>query len=230
MLCLGRPRLALGIVVRPLVERDDPLPGLVDHLLAELDGLGQDDLFFRGQESDLADLLEVHPDRVVDPDHVGAEGLELLGCRLFELDRVELGGSIERNGGALAVLAHDLDTQIGSFGEGVRRGHQEIVVVVLVLIDFDGRHGDAIGPHRRELGSLQIVLGAPRAGQDGLHEQLVGGIGHGHASTGRASRLVCSSRRSSERRASLYWRSWSSRRPIAEMSPRRSASACSARL
>ena len=57
------------------MERDDPLPGRLDELLAELDRLGQDDLFLGGQEGDLADLLEVHPDRVVDPDHVGARSL-----------------------------------------------------------------------------------------------------------------------------------------------------------
>ena len=47
-------------------------------------GAFEDDVEFSGgtligrQERDLADLLEVHPDRVVDADHVGGEGLELL--------------------------------------------------------------------------------------------------------------------------------------------------------
>ena len=49
------------------------LPRLLDELLAELDRLGEDDLLLGGQQRDLADLLEVHPDRVVDPDHVGAD-------------------------------------------------------------------------------------------------------------------------------------------------------------
>ena len=44
MLRLGRPGLVLGVVGRPLVERDDALPGRLDDLLAELDRLGQDDL------------------------------------------------------------------------------------------------------------------------------------------------------------------------------------------
>ena len=72
VLRLRGPGLALGVVERPLVERDDPLPRLLDELLAELDRLGEDDLLLGGQQGDLADLLEVHPDRVVDPDHVGA--------------------------------------------------------------------------------------------------------------------------------------------------------------
>ena len=91
VLGLGRPGLALGVVERPLVERDDRLPGLDDDLLAELDGLGEDDLLLGREERDLADLLEVHPDRVVDPDHVRGQGLELLGRRLLDFLGVELG-------------------------------------------------------------------------------------------------------------------------------------------
>ncbi len=90
------PRLALGVVEGPLVERHDPLPGLLDHLLAELDGLREDDLLLGGQQGDLADLLEVHPDRVVDADHVGADGLEVLGGRLLDLLRVELRRGVDR--------------------------------------------------------------------------------------------------------------------------------------
>ena len=66
VLRLGQPGLALGVVGRPLVERDHPLPGRLDQLLAELDRLGQDDLLLGGQEGHLADVPEVHPDRVVD--------------------------------------------------------------------------------------------------------------------------------------------------------------------
>ena len=68
-----------------------PLPGASDDLLAEFDRLGQDDLLLGGQEGDLADLPQVHADRVVHLDHVGREGLELLGGRLVELLRVERG-------------------------------------------------------------------------------------------------------------------------------------------
>ena len=113
VLRLGGPGLALGVVGRPLVERDDPLPGRLDELLAELDRLGQDDLFLGGQQGDLADLLEVHPDGIVDPDHVGRERLELLGGRLLELDRVELGRGVgrQRRAGRLA-LDRDVDRDV----------------------------------------------------------------------------------------------------------------------
>ncbi len=85
VLRLGPPRLALGVVEGPLVEADDRLPGELHHPLAELDRLGQDDLLLGGEEGDLADLPQVHPDRVVDPDHVGRECLDLVGGRLAEL-------------------------------------------------------------------------------------------------------------------------------------------------
>ena len=88
------------------------LPRLLDDLLAELDGLGQDDLFLGGQQGDLADLLEVHPDRVVDADHVGADGLEVLGGRLLDLLGVELGRRVGRRAWRPvdgAVLGDDLD-------------------------------------------------------------------------------------------------------------------------
>ena len=118
----------LGIVERPLVERDDPLPGRLDELLAELDRLGQDDLLLGGQEGHRADLPEVHPDRVVDPDHGRRE---LLGGRLLALLRVELGGSI---GGECArlgpVLVDYLDTADDRVGGC--RGQVEIGVVVRI--------------------------------------------------------------------------------------------------
>ena len=113
-------RLALGVVVRPLVERDDALQGLVDHLLPEFDRLGQHDLFLGRQQGDLADLLEVHADRVVDPDHVGAERLELFLGGLLELDRIELRRCIERDAaGCLAVLADDFDAEVGGLRQCV---------------------------------------------------------------------------------------------------------------
>ena len=67
------------------MERDDPLPGCLDELLAELDRLGEDDLLLGGQEGDPADLREVHPERVVHPERIGREHLQLLGGRLAEL-------------------------------------------------------------------------------------------------------------------------------------------------
>ena len=70
--------------------------GSLDDLLAELDRLREDDLLLGGEQRDLADLLEVHPDRVVDPDHVRGQRLELLGRRLLDLLRVELGRRIGR--------------------------------------------------------------------------------------------------------------------------------------
>ena len=91
VLGLGRPSLVLGVVGRPLVERDDALAGRLDELLAEFDRLGQDDLFLGAQEGDPSDLSEVHPNRVVDADHVGRECLELLDSRLLELPRLEPG-------------------------------------------------------------------------------------------------------------------------------------------
>ena len=158
------------------MERDDPLPRRLDHLLAELDGLGQDDLFLGGQQGDLADLLEVHPDRVVDPDHVGRDRLELLGGGLLDLLRVELGGRVGRQlGGGIdrAVLGHDDDADIGAV-LGDLGPEVEIVVVVIVVI---AGHGDAgLGPRRAQaghLGFLEVRLGATGPRQDGLHELLV---------------------------------------------------------
>ena len=119
------------------MERDDTLPRRLDELLAELDRLGQDDLFLGGQQGDLADLLEVHPDRVVDPDHVGGDRLELLGGRLLDLGRVQLG---RRVGGklvvdGLAVLADDLDRDVAAV-RVVATAEDEILVVVLVVSTF----------------------------------------------------------------------------------------------
>jgi len=93
--------------------------------------LPQDDLLLGRQEGDRADLPEVHPDRVVDPEHVRGERLELLSGRRLALLRVELGGSI---GGECArlgpVLVDYLDTADDRVGGC--RGQVEIGVVVRI--------------------------------------------------------------------------------------------------
>ncbi len=168
VLRLGRPRLALGIVERPLVQGDDALPGRLHEELAQLDGLGQDDLLLRRQEGDLADLLEVHPDRVVDPDHVRRERLELLRRGLLELLGVELRRRVEGDLQVRVRLDPDLDTQVGGVGEGVGRREDEIVVLRFVLLVDDG--GRLERAHAGEASRLHVVLGPPRAAEDGLDE------------------------------------------------------------
>ena len=170
VLRLGGPRLALGVVQGPLVERCHALPGLLDHLLAELDGLGQDDLFLGGQQGDLADLLEVHPDRVIDADHVGADGLEVLGGRLLDLLGVELGrafGRKARRGIGRAVLGHDLDVHLAvvAGGGGELRAELEIVIVIVVIVIRCGdsrRSPTARRAQAGELGLLEVGLGTAR--------------------------------------------------------------------
>ena len=149
VLRLRGPGLALSVVERPLVERHEALPRLLDELLAELDGLGQDDLFLGGQQGDLADLLEVHPDRVVDADHVGTDGLEVLGGRLLDLLGVELGrpfGRQARRGIDRPVLGHDLHAHDAVFLGLADRPEVEILVVIVVVIVRGDRHG---GPGSR---------------------------------------------------------------------------------
>ena len=241
MLRLLRAGLALGVVERPLVQRDEALPRLVDELLAELDGLGQDDLFLGGQQGDLADLLEVHPDRVIDADHVGADGLEVLGGRLLDLLGVELGRPLGRElGGGVerGVVGDDLDVHLGiaTRGGGLRTEVEIVVVVVIVVVIAGDGGGTARGAHAGELGLFEIGLCAARPREHGLHELLVERIGgHGFllgdlgqartAAVGRASNRVSSRRRSMDRRVSLTRRisSWS--RSMASVSPARSASA-----
>ena len=166
------------------MERDDPLPGRLDHLLAELDGLGQDDLFLGGQQGDLADLLEVHPDRVVDPDHVGGDRLELLGRGLLDLLGVELGRGIGRQlGGGVrgAVIGDHDDPDVGAVLAGRLGTEVEVLVVVFVVVATgDGRARlRAGGPETGQLGFLEVGLGAAGTRQDGFDELLVEGIG-GH--------------------------------------------------
>ena len=128
VLRLHGPRLVLGVVEGPLVERHHRLPRLLDHLLPELDGLGEDDLLLGGQQRDLADLLEIHPDRVVDADHVGREGLELLGRRLLDLLRVELRrsfGGQTRGGLGDASFADDRLRRVSSVASSARRAGRD---------------------------------------------------------------------------------------------------------
>ena len=173
LLLLGS-RLALGVVERPLVEGHDALPGLLDHLLAELDRLREDDLFLGGQQGDLADLLEVHPDRVIDADHVGADGLEVFGGRLFDLGRTELRRRIGRQLGAvrrrIVLDDHgDVAALIGGLGTQV-----QVVVIVIVVVVRDGH------------GRLR-----PRRGAGRRAWPLPSRPCHGAAGTGRLRRVAC---------------------------------------
>ena len=189
VLGLRRARLALGVVERPLVQRQDGLPGLDDDLLAELDRLGEDDLLLGGEQGDLADLLEVHPDRVVDPDHVGGQRLELLAGRLVHGVGRQLGGRLHALGHLDALdrlLLDDLDRELGGAGLRVLVGREiEVLVVVIVEVGVrvgghrGGRGARTPGPHRRQLRFLELALGAARARREhGLDELLVQGIGH----------------------------------------------------
>ena len=175
VLRLGRPGLALGVVEGPLVEREDALPGRLDHLLAELDRLGQDDLFLGGQQRDLADLLEVHPDRVVDPDHVGGDRLELLRGRLLDRLRVELGRRVGRQlgGGLGAIVGHDDDPDVGAVAGVGAEVDVVVLVFVLVVVIGDGDTGRARWAQAGKLGLFEVSLGAAWPRQDGLHELLV---------------------------------------------------------
>ena len=103
--------------------------GSLDDLLAELDRLGEDDLLLGGQQRDLADLLEVHPDRVVDPDHVRGE-LASSSSRggLVDLGRPTASPGASRSGGHLdaldRLLGDDLDRQLG--GVRARRPRAQV--------------------------------------------------------------------------------------------------------
>ncbi len=184
VLRLLRASLALGVVQGPLVEADHGLPRLLDHLLAELDRLGEHDLLFGGQQGDLADLLEVHPDRVVDPDHVRRERVELLRRRFFELGRVELGRFLDgRQRGArdgLAALADHLDADLARVirvelqFDVVVLGIDAVGVLGFVLID----RRRATRSETRELRLLQLGLATPRACQHGLDELLIERVAH----------------------------------------------------
>src|SRR5207249_1505067 len=123
-------------------------------------------------------------------------------------------------------LDADLDAILGHIGECVGWAEGELVLFFLIfLLD----HGRLERAHARELGGLEVILRPPWAGEDGFDEELVGGVdGHDQPPIVRARSRVCSARRSRDRRASWYWRSWSSRRAMASWSSLRSASACSA--
>ncbi len=123
------------------MERDHRLPGRLDHPLAELDGLGQDDLLFGRQQGDLADLLEVHPNGIVDPDHVRRDGLEFLGRGLVDLLWVDLGRRVRGQLGGRAGhgAASDQDDLRLAVGDQL---FVEIVVVIVVVVG-DGDRGRA---------------------------------------------------------------------------------------
>ena len=156
------PGLALGVVERPLVERDDRLPRLLDDLLAQLDRLGQDDLLLRGEQGDLADLLEVHPDRVVDPDHVRGErlGLQLLGGGLLDLGGRQLRAGRPRPAGtgtpSIASSLDDLDRRARRVRLVASSGRSSVEVLVdrrpsSTSASTSGRRAPArrpFGPHR----------------------------------------------------------------------------------
>ena len=248
VLRLGGPGLALGVVERPLVERDDRLPRLLDDLLAELDGLGQDDLFLGGQQGDLADLLEVHPDRVVDADHVGADRLELLGGRLLDLLRVELGRGLRPAAWRPSRSCRPRRTTSTDSTSAARRARRrrppdqvEVLVVVVVVVDrrsADGGRGRATGAGRRAWpprGRPWRGAVATRTASTSCLSSGSAGIGSSFGSRRQAARGrgrpgeqsgVWSRRRSSDRRAVVELAAFErSSRSIASASPARSASA-----
>ena len=148
--------VALGVVAGPEPQREHRPPGLLDDLLAELDGLGEDDLLLGVQQRDLADLLEVHAHRVVDADHVLGHGVQL-GLRggLVLLVVLDLGRGL-LPGLLLGFLDGDLHAQLGG---GVEGGRAQLVLV-LGLDDV----------------AVQVALAAL---EDRGHEQLVSGV-HRH--------------------------------------------------
>ena len=86
-------------------------------MLAEFDGLGEDDLLLSLEQRDLADLFEVHADGVVNADHVRGHRLQLglgggpLRLLLVQLDRWLLPRLF------LALLDGDLHAQLGGRAE-----------------------------------------------------------------------------------------------------------------
>ena len=218
--CFMRARLALGVVQRPLVERDDALPRLLDQLLAELDGLGQDDLFLGGQQGDLADLLEVHPDRVVDADHVRGDRLEVLGGRLVDRLRIELRRAhpraAPRPGPRPSSATTSMPTSAPSASAAAASGLsvEIVIVVVIVVVVGDGHrpcgHGrgrrpailaSSSRPWRGAVGTGRLRRVACRGDRRAWY--LRDGSGRWPR---RPSSRVSSRRRSSDRRASLIWR------------------------
>jgi len=113
--------------------------------LAELDGLGEVDLFFRRQERDLPDLLEVHADGIVDADEVRGEdgGDAVLALGLFGLLFLFLDLVIAR----AAVGLEDLDVvvverdekllDLPGFGVGDAAGDVLLGEVALLLAAGD---------------------------------------------------------------------------------------------
>ena len=155
------PRLRLGVGADPGVQVDQGSGRVLDRQLAELDRLGQHDLLLGGQEGDLADLLEVHADRVVDPDQVGGERVEVLVEPLALDDRGGLLRVEPRLGdeGRVVVRVEHLDAAL--LGGGVelldlagvhlrlRHGGQDLVVGDEAVLAALGQELVQRGAHRR---------------------------------------------------------------------------------
>ncbi len=153
----------LGVVVGPLPEREDGLPGLfhgphlgvsqsaASELLTEFDGFGEDDLLLGLQEGHLADLPEVHADGVIDAGRVLGHGLRLgLGRGLVVL---ELGRRLPPRL-LLTLLDRDLQAQLGGL---IQPAMDSDLIFLLGL--------DEVGPGVPSLAPLE----------DRCDEQLVGG-------------------------------------------------------
>ena len=153
----------------------------------ELDRLGEDDLLLGGEQRDLADLLEVHPDRVVDPDHVRGERLELLRGRLVDLGRAQLRGRVHarRHLDPLdRLLLDDLDREARRRRLGVLGRQVEVLVVVVFVVSASGSAAPA-RPRRPRAGRMVASFAssssrlAPRGrGRGRPRRAACQGIGH----------------------------------------------------
>ena len=231
--------------------------GASTSLLAELDRLGQDDLLLGGQQGDLADLLEVHPDGSSIPimSAERASSSSAVGSSSSAASSLA-GASAGRTTPAASPSTETSTTSSSSSAprsaprapgrardrpRGPRR-----------------RHRRARSPPRRRRRVRRACPAASRPAGPPRSRPSSGAAGRSTASTsclssgscamssvpsvgqawpavagaaavvGRVRRRVCSIRRSSDRRASLICASSVRRRAIASWSSRSSASACSA--
>src|SRR5439155_16057811 len=123
-----------------LVEVDGRERRRHERLLAELDRLCEVDLLLRGEERDLADLLEVHADRVVDADEVrredrrdGVLALHLLGLFLFLFDLGPVRSTLGLED--LDVVVVEGDEQLFDLrGLGVRDRADEVLLRDVALL------------------------------------------------------------------------------------------------